>query len=168
MCDVVLLSGVKQSDSHLWTESEKQYVCICICNTYVCIWKDIYIYIYICADSFQNLRKDIYLHVCMYIQILFFSGSEKADIYIYIFRIWERTHTHTHTHICMYIQILFICRLLQYTKYSSMCYTIGPRGLWILYIVVSICQSNLLLYPLSPSVAIIWASVPEGLFLSCK
>ena len=66
---------------------------------YICMYLKGYIYIYIYADSFQNLRKDIYMHVCMYIQILFFSGSEKGDIYIYS----ESEKGHTHTHIYMHV-----------------------------------------------------------------
>ena len=37
------------------------------------------------------------------------------------------------------IQILFHYRLLQDTEYSSLCYTVGPCCLCILYIVVCIC-----------------------------
>ena len=44
-------------------------------------------------------------------------------------------------HICLYIlfQILFHYRLLQDIDYSSLCYTVGPCCLPILYIVVCIC-----------------------------
>ena len=45
-----------------------------------------------------------------------------------------------HTYIYIYIfQILFPYRLLQNIKYSSMCYTVGPCWLPILYVVVCIC-----------------------------
>ena len=50
-------------------------------------------------------------------------------------------------YICMYIeyeyiyvlfQILFHCRLLQDTEYSSLCYAVGPV-VYVLYVVVCIC-----------------------------
>ena len=43
-------------------------------------------------------------------------------------------------HICIsfLFQILFPFRLLQDIEYSSLCYTVGPYGLSILYIVVCI------------------------------
>ena len=50
---------------------------------------------------------------------------------------------HTYVCVCMHIyilfQILFHYRLLQDTEYSSVCYTVGPCCLSILYIVVFIC-----------------------------
>ena len=47
-------------------------------------------------------------------------------------------------YIYMYIfQIIFHYRLLQNIEHSSLCYTVGPCCLCILYIAVSICQSHL-------------------------
>ena len=46
---------------------------------------------------------------------------------------WVTGHTHIHTY------ILFHYRLLQDIEYSSLCYTVGPYWLFILYIVVCIC-----------------------------
>ena len=43
------------------------------------------------------------------------------------------------THISILFQILFHYRLLQDTEYSSLCYTVGPCCLFILYIVVCMC-----------------------------
>ena len=53
------------------------------------------------------------------------SLSLSLSIYIYI-------HTHTHTH--HFFQSLFPYRLLQNTESSSLCYTVGPCWLSILYI----------------------------------
>ena len=38
--------------------------------------------------------------------------------------------------ISIFFQILFLYRLLQNIEYSSLCYTVGPYWLAILYIVV--------------------------------
>ena len=164
MCGVALLSVVKQSDSHLWKESEKQYVCVCI---YMYVFERIYIYIYICR-FFSESEKG-YIYACMYVysDSFLFRIWERRYIYIYIYQnLRKDTHTHTYIYACIF-------RFFSFAGYydipsTPVCHTIGPRGLWILYIVVCICQPSPLLYPLSPSVAIIWASVPEGLFLSCK
>jgi len=40
---------------------------------------------------------------------------------------------YTHTHIYILFQILFHYRLLQDTEYSSLCYTVGPYCLSILF-----------------------------------
>ena len=42
----------------------------------------------------------------------------------------------THTYISILFHILFHYNLLQDIEYSSLCYTVGPRCLSILYIVV--------------------------------
>ena len=41
-----------------------------------------------------------------------------------------------------FFYILFHYRLLHDIEYSSLCYTVGPRWLSILYVVVCICQSQ--------------------------
>ena len=56
----------------------------------------------------------------------------------------------THIHISIHFQILFPCRLLQNIEYSSLCATVGPCWLSILYIVGVVCYSqtpNLSLFP---------------------
>ena len=53
----------------------------------------------------------------------------------------------------LFFQILFPYRQLQSTEQSSLCYTVGPYQLSILYIVVCICQSqspNLSFLPFPP------------------
>ena len=50
----------------------------------------------------------------------------------------QRSDSVIHTYIYIILQILFFYRLLQDTEYSSLCYTVGPCYLSILYIVVSI------------------------------
>ena len=52
------------------------------------------------------------------------------------------TYTHIYTSISVLFQILFPYRLLQDTEHSSLCYTVGPCWLFILYIVVCICSSQ--------------------------
>lgn len=67
----------------------------------------------------------------------------------------------------------FHYRLLQDIEYSSLCYTVGPCCVSILYMVVCICHfqtSNLSLLPhpqLSPLVILSLFSVPVS-FLFCK
>ena len=58
------------------------------------------------------------------------SGVQQSDLATYI-----------HIYICIYtlFQILFHYRLLEDIEHSSLCYTVGPCWLSILYIVVCIC-----------------------------
>ena len=61
-------------------------------------------------------------------------------------------YTYVSLSIYIYIlfKILFSCMLLQNIEYSSLCYTVGPSLLSILYTVVCICYSKILnLFPLS-------------------
>ena len=75
----------------------------------------------------------LYLIEVELIYSMLVSGVQHSDSVIY-------THTHTHTHTYIYFfQILFPYRLLQNIEYSSLCYTVGPCWLSILYIVVHIC-----------------------------
>ena len=53
--------------------------------------------------------------------------SKVIQLYIYIY---------------IYFQILFHYRLLQDIEYSSLCYTVGPCCLPILYILVCTCESQ--------------------------
>ena len=48
------------------------------------------------------------------------------------------------------LKILFHYRLLQDKEYSSLCYTVGPCYLSILYIVVIYFNSKFLIYPFLP------------------
>ena len=95
----------------------------------------------------------------------FFSLSEIQLIYNIVLVLGEQQRDsaiHTHTH------ILFHYRLLQDTEYSSLCYTVNPYCLPVLYIVVCTC-SKLLIY-LSPIPLIIVSlfSMSVSLFLFCK
>ena len=63
------------------------------------------------------------------LQSVSFRCTAVIQLYIYI-------------HIYILFQILFHYRLWQITEYSSLCYTVGPCCLSILYIVVCICQSQ--------------------------
>ena len=53
--------------------------------------------------------------------------SKVIQLYIYIY---------------IFFQILFHYRFLQDTEYSSLCYTVGPCCLSILWIVVCVCESQ--------------------------
>ena len=67
--------------------------------------------------------------------------------------------------VCIYIifQILFPYNLLQNIEYSSVCYTVGPCCLSVLYIVV--CVSEKVMAPHSSTLAwrIPWTEEPGGL-----
>ena len=93
----------------------------------------------------------------MYSKVIRLYIYKRIYIYIYIY-------IHTHTHILF--QILFPYRLLQNIEYSSLCSTVGPCWLPILYIAVYNClsqTSNLSLPPLSPLVTISLYSMSVGL-----
>ena len=49
------------------------------------------------------------------------------------------THTYTYIHTHSLFQILFPYQLLQNTEYGSICYTVGPCWLSILYVVICVC-----------------------------
>ena len=76
----------------------------------------------------------------------------------------------------VYIYILFLVlfhyRLLQDIEYSSLCYTVGPCCLSILYIYYCVYfNPKFLIYPflpLSPLVTISLFSMSVSLFLFCK
>ena len=68
------------------------------------------------------------------------------------FRCTAKWFSYTYIYI-YFFQILFPYRLLQNIEYSSVCYTIGPCWLSILFIAVCTCQSqapNLSLLPPTP------------------
>ena len=47
-----------------------------------------------------------------------------------------------HTHVSLLFQIIFLFRLLHNIEQSSLCSTVGPCWLSILYIVVCVCSSQ--------------------------
>ena len=51
----------------------------------------------------------------------------------------HRDFTYKYTHICIIFQILSPYSLLQNIEYSSLCYTVGPCWLSILFTVVCFC-----------------------------
>ena len=51
------------------------------------------------------------------------------------FTVWDTMESH----ICIFKSVLFLYRLLQNIEHSSLCYTVGPCWLSILYTVVCIC-----------------------------
>ena len=89
---------------------------------------------------------------------------------------WAWLNKFTHIYLCIYyiyvlILILFHYRLLKDFEYSSLCYTVGPCCLSLLYIVVCICSfqtPNLSPSPLSPLVTLGLFSMSVSLFLFCK
>ena len=86
------------------------------------------------------LFKKIFIGVQLIYNVVLVSGAQQSESVI-------------HMHISTLFQILFPYRPLQSTEQSSLCYTVGPYQLSILYIVVCICQSqspNLSLCPFLP------------------
>ena len=75
-----------------------------------------------------------FIEVELIYNIMLVSGVQQSDSDIYICIC---------VCVCVYIyilfQILFPYRLLQNIQYSSLCYTVNPHCLSILYIVVCIC-----------------------------
>ena len=72
----------------------------------------------ICFLTFKNIDIQLINNVVLV------SGTQQCDsLYIYIYILF---------------QILFHYRLLQDSEYSSLCYTVGPCCLSILYTVVSV------------------------------
>ena len=96
----------------------------------------------------------IFIGIWLIYNVVLVTGVQKSESVIYI-------------HISTLFQILFLHRPLQSIEQSSLCYTVGPHQLSILYIAVCICQSqslNLSLPPLFPIgnhkfVFCIWDSV---------
>ena len=76
---------------------------------------------------------------------------------------------HIGIYLCSFY-ILFHYRLLQYTEYSFLCYTVGPSSLSALYIEVCICNPKFLIYssPFSSLLTISLCSMSVSLFLFCK
>ena len=63
-------------------------------------------------------------------------------IKLYIIHIY--IYTHTYAHIYVLFQILFHYTLLQDVEYSSLCYTVSPCSLSVLYIAVHFLNLYLL------------------------
>ena len=75
------------------------------------------------------MRIIIIIGVELIYKVVLVSGVQQSDSHIYIY-----------SHMCIYFfQIIFPYRLLQNIEYGSLCYTVGPCWLSILYIVVCIC-----------------------------
>ena len=60
------------------------------------------------------------------------------QVYSKVIQLCICIYTHTYIYILFLFQILFHYRLLQDIEYSSLCYTVGPCCLSILYVVVCI------------------------------
>ena len=67
----------------------------------------------------------------MIYNVVLVSGAQKSDSVIY-------KYIYTHKHIYVYIMYIHIFSL-QDIEYSSLCYTVGPCCLSILYEAVCIC-----------------------------
>ena len=65
-----------------------------------------------------------YIGVQLIYNVVLVSGIQQSDLVI---------------HTSILFQILFQYRLLKSTEYSSLCYTVGPCWLSILYVVVCLC-----------------------------
>ena len=66
----------------------------------------------------------------------------------------------------------FLLQIIKNIEYSSLCYTVGPCWLFILYIECVYVNPNFLIYPsphpLSPLVTVSLFSMSVSLFLFCK
>ena len=86
-------------------------------------------------------------------------------VYIYIYVIYQVLYQ-------ILYQILFLYRLLQNTDYSSLCYTVGPGWLSVLYIAMCVCYPQIpnlsLPFHLSPLRTISLFSMSVNLLLSHK
>ena len=60
-------------------------------------------------------------------------------LYNNVVQLHTHTHTYTHTYTHILFHFLFYCGVSQDIEYSSPCYTVGPRCLSILCIIVCIC-----------------------------
>ena len=56
--------------------------------------------------------------------------------------IYTHTHTYIHTYIYIFLFIFFHFDLSLDVEYSSLCFTVGPCCLSVLYVLVYICQSQ--------------------------
>ena len=117
-----------------------------------------------CASDQMAIYTYIYIYIIIFIavqliyNVVLVSGVQQSESVM-------------HIHIPTLFEILFPCRSLQSIEQCSLCYTVGPYQLFILYLVVCICQSqspNLSLPPLYPLVAISLLFTSVTLFLFCK
>ena len=73
---------------------------------------------------------------------LFSFFIEAQLIYSVLFQMQSKSNLVIHMYILL--QIIFHYRLIHYMKCSPLCYTVGPCCLFILCIVVCVCQSLIL------------------------
>ena len=90
-------------------------VCVCFCT----LLED-------CSDSFFKL---IFFGVQLIYNVVLVSAVQQRESVI-------------HIHMSTLFQIIFQYRSLQSIEQSSLCYTVDSYQLFILYIVVCICQSQ--------------------------
>ena len=79
--------------------------------------------------KFYFLLKKFFIEVYLIYNVVLVSGVQQSDSVI-------------HTYIYILFPILFHYGLLQDIEYSSLCYTVGPCCLSVLYTVVCICSSQ--------------------------
>ena len=77
-------------------------------------------------DKFAEFFFNFFYRSIVDLQCVLVSGVQHSDSVFY-------------KYIYILFHILFHYALLQCTEYSSLCYTVGPCCLSILYIVVCIC-----------------------------
>ena len=114
-------------------------------------------YFFLILDSFLKTLKTFLFLLLLIYHVVLISAVQQSDSVI---------------HICILFLILFHYGLSQDIESSSLCYTVGPCCLSILYILVCICYSqtpNLsLFYPSSPLATTSLISVSVSLFLFCR
>ena len=106
-------------------------------HLYVCVYIHVFVYIYerevtqsclTLSDPMDCSLLGSSVHGIFQARVLDW-GAIDFSIYIYIY-------TYTHIYVYIFFQVLFDYRFLEDIEYSSLCYTIGPCCLTILYIVV--------------------------------
>ena len=116
---------------------------------YLCIYLFLLVLLKKIFNSFtfiQFLKVTFYLqllqntgYILCVVQCIFFFNWNIVDLQCCIgFRCTAQWFSYTYIYI-YFFQILFPYRLLQNIEYSSLCYTVGPCWLSILYIVGCIC-----------------------------
>ena len=91
--------------------------------------------------------SNLFPHCWRLIKVVYFTELQLIYNVVSVSSIQQRLSV-THIHISTF-QILFLYRPLQSIEQNSLCYTVGPYYLSILYMVVCICQSQSLNLSLS-------------------